>query len=59
MWRVLRERLGVGFECFASPLNCHLPRFCSAFPDVDAPFGSAGAPEPPAPVPDPLSSFWP
>ena len=43
MWRVLRARLGVGFECFASPLNCHLPRYCSAFPDVDAPFGSAGS----------------
>ena len=36
-----------------------LPRYFSAFPDVDAPFGSAGAPEPPAPVSDPLSSPWP
>ena len=63
VWRVLRARLGVGFECFASPLNCHLPRYCSAFPDVDAPFGSAGAaphlalalpnPNPPGPCPRP------
>ena len=25
-------RLGVGFECFASPLNARFTRFCSAFP---------------------------
>ena len=30
-------------ECFASPLNCYYPRFCSAFADVDAPFGSLGS----------------
>jgi len=30
-------------ECFASPLNCYLPRYCSAFPDVDAFFGSLGS----------------
>ena len=30
-------------ECFASPLNCYYPRFCSAFPDTDAAFGSLGS----------------
>ncbi len=36
-------------ECFASPLNCHSQRFCSAFLDTDAPFGSLGS----------FFSFWP
>ena len=40
---VLRDDLGVGCEAFASPLNCRYGRFCSAFPDVDAPFGSLGS----------------
>ena len=40
---VLRRRFGVDFECFASPLNCRYDRFCSAFADVDAPFGSCGS----------------
>jgi hypothetical protein len=35
--------MGVSVECFASPLNCHLPAFCSAFPDTDAAFGSLGS----------------
>lgn len=30
-------------ECFASPLNCRWPRFCSLFADTDAPFGSLGS----------------
>lgn len=30
-------------ECFASPLNARLPKFCSQFPEVDSPFGSAGS----------------
>ena len=30
-------------ECFASPLNCYCPRFCSAFPDTDSVFGSVGS----------------
>lgn len=30
-------------ECFASPLNCRFAPFCSAFPDTDAAFGSAGS----------------
>ena len=40
---VARRRLGVGIECFASPLNCYFAHFCSAFPDTDAPFGSLGS----------------
>ena len=43
VFRVLHHRLAVHFECFASPLNCRYPYFCSAFPDVDAPFGSVGS----------------
>ncbi|KAL3801830.1 hypothetical protein HJC23_001226 [Cyclotella cryptica] len=33
-----------GTECFASPFNCHLPRYYSAFssPDIDGHFGSCG-----------------
>ena len=33
----------VDMECFASPLNCYYPRFCSAFSDTDTPFGSLGS----------------
>lgn len=40
---VLSRRLSVSFECFASPLNARFERFCSAFPDVDRPFGSVGS----------------
>ena len=32
---VLESWLGTGMELFASPLNCHWGRFCSAFPDVE------------------------
>ena len=39
---VLRRRFGCELECFASALNCRYERYCSAFPDVDAPFGAAG-----------------
>merc|ERR1712137_397280 len=39
----LKRELGVQFELFASPLNCFFPHFCSAFPDVDFPFGSFGS----------------
>lgn len=38
----LRKRFSTQQECFASPLNCRWPRFCSMFPDTDAPFGSTG-----------------
>eukprot|EP00937_MAST-01D_sp_MAST-1D-sp2_P004538 g4538.t1 len=40
---VLLERFGVGFECFASPLNCRYAAFCSAFLDTDFRFGSVGS----------------
>lgn len=38
----LRRRLSTQLECFASPLNCRWPSYCSMFPDTDAPFGSRG-----------------
>ena len=38
----LQRALGANFEAFASPLNTYYGAYCSAFPDVDAPFGSAG-----------------
>jgi len=38
----LKQTLQVNFECFASPLNCRFPRYCSAFPDTDSVFGSIG-----------------
>lgn len=40
---LLKSRFGVSHECFASPLNAFFPSFCSAFPDTDAAFGSAGS----------------
>lgn len=43
VFRVLHALLGVDFECFASPLNARYGRYCSAFADTDAPFGSAGS----------------
>jgi phosphorylated CTD-interacting factor 1 len=43
VFRVLRERLGVQHECFASPLNCFYGSYCSVFPDTDVPFGSVGS----------------
>mmetsp|Transcript_14097 Transcript_14097/g.45147 ORF Transcript_14097/g.45147 Transcript_14097/m.45147 type:complete len:561 (-) Transcript_14097:1239-2921(-) len=42
-FEALRRRFGVDCECFASPLNCRYERFCSAFPDTDAAFGSLGS----------------
>jgi len=40
---VLGSRLGVAFECCASPLNAyHGAGYCSAFADTDLPFGSRG-----------------
>jgi glycogenin glucosyltransferase len=43
----LYDRFGVRREAFASPLNARLlgkpdARYCSVFPDTDAPFGSIG-----------------
>jgi phosphorylated CTD-interacting factor 1 len=42
---VLRAKLGVRFECCASPLNAFhgAAAYCSAFPDTDAIFGSLGS----------------
>jgi Phosphorylated CTD interacting factor 1 WW domain len=40
---VLLHRFGVDFELFSSPLNSRYGAFCSAFPDVDFPFGSCGS----------------
>eukprot|EP00892_Ulva_mutabilis_P005081 jgi/Ulvmu1/2945/UM149_0028.1 len=39
----LHKHFDTCMECFASPLNCRWPRFCSLFPDTDAPFGSVGS----------------
>jgi len=39
---VLWQRFGACVECFASPLDAHFSRFCSAYPDTDACFGSLG-----------------
>ena len=39
---VLNRDFGANLELFASPLNSRYGRFCSAFPDVDSPFGSIG-----------------
>jgi phosphorylated CTD-interacting factor 1 len=39
----LQGVMGAEAECFASPLNCRMPRFCSAFVDTDAYFGSHGS----------------
>eukprot|EP00752_Nemacystus_decipiens_P009505 g8496.t1 len=41
-FRLLRHLVSVECECFASPLNCTLPRFCSVAFDTDKFFGSEG-----------------
>lgn len=43
VWQTLRAELGLELEGFASPLNCTLDRYCSAFVDTDAAFGSSGS----------------
>ncbi|GMH93666.1 hypothetical protein TL16_g12693 [Triparma laevis f. inornata] len=40
---VLQEELSVGCECFASPLNRQLGRYCSMWGDTDYWFGSWGS----------------
>jgi phosphorylated CTD-interacting factor 1 len=40
---VLLRHLDCSMECFASPLNCRYPTFCSAFLDTDVMFGSIGS----------------
>ena len=42
-FETLRSALGCTFECFASPLNCRYPSYCSAFADTDRFFGSLGS----------------
>eukprot|EP00201_Polytomella_parva_P024454 CAMPEP_0175040814 /NCGR_PEP_ID=MMETSP0052_2-20121109/1501_1 /TAXON_ID=51329 ORGANISM="Polytomella parva, Strain SAG 63-3" /NCGR_SAMPLE_ID=MMETSP0052_2 /ASSEMBLY_ACC=CAM_ASM_000194 /LENGTH=693 /DNA_ID=CAMNT_0016303125 /DNA_START=147 /DNA_END=2229 /DNA_ORIENTATION=+ len=42
VYEYLRHTFQIQVECFASPLNCTLPKFCSAFFDTDEPFGSQG-----------------
>ena len=39
----LTANYAVTTECFASPLNCYLSQFHSAFPDTDGPYGSNGS----------------
>ena len=39
----LVKHVSVTTECFASPLNNYLDRYCSAFPDIDCAFGSLGS----------------
>ncbi|CAM9545585.1 unnamed protein product [Ectocarpus sp. 4 AP-2014] len=41
-FRLLRHLVSVDCECFASPLNCTLSRFCSVAYDTDKFFGSEG-----------------
>ena len=43
VFNVLEENLNVHHECFASPLNCYYGSYCSAYYDVDFPFGSLGS----------------
>ena len=40
---ILLNRFDCRTECFASPFNCRYERYCSAFPDTDAAFGSLGS----------------
>jgi len=42
MFAVLTSYLGVEHECYASPLNCCLPSYCSVFEDTDRYFGAKG-----------------
>lgn len=40
---LLHSELKVNGECFASPLNAHFEKYCSAFYDTDKYFGSVGS----------------
>ena len=42
VFRALQSLIGCNFEVFASPFNTYYGAYCSAFPDVDACFGSSG-----------------
>jgi len=43
VFEVLLKNFDCKVECFASPFNCRYERYCSAFPDVDTPYGSLGS----------------
>lgn len=43
VFTVLEKDFGVAMEGFASPFNARFSRYCSAFPDTDAAFGSIGS----------------
>ena len=43
VFQFLTDEMGVTMECFASPLNCYYPNYCSAFADTDVWFGSCGS----------------
>lgn len=40
---VLREKYGINFECFASPINVYYDKYCSLFYDIEKHFGSYGS----------------
>jgi hypothetical protein len=48
-YKIMVNQFGASIEGFSSPLNSriilqsYITRFCSLFPDVDAPFGSVGS----------------
>lgn len=42
VYKYLNIHYNIKLECFSSPLNCYLPKFCSLFPDIDSNFGSLG-----------------
>ncbi|SBS81103.1 conserved Plasmodium protein, unknown function [Plasmodium ovale curtisi] len=39
---MLHKKLGINMECFSSPFNAILPKYCSFCPDIDKFFGSSG-----------------
>lgn len=41
--KILRERFGVNFECFASVFNHYYDYYCSMFYDIEKYFGSSGS----------------
>lgn len=43
IYEEFKEKYKITLEGFASPLNRYFDKFCSAFPEVDEPFGSIGS----------------
>eukprot|EP00759_Apiculatamorpha_spiralis_P047316 PhF_6_TR43092/c0_g1_i1/m.65818/K17584/PCIF1; phosphorylated CTD-interacting factor 1 len=41
--KVFQSTMCASVECYASPLNAYMRKFCSAFPDTDVFFGSQGS----------------